>query len=154
MGRRMPNMVVRNGWHYYRKTVPEGLRKAVGRREIKETLDTRDPVVAKARWAVVSAKVEEELALLRRRGRAEEFDTSSLTNWEIHSFSGPFYRELVAKNEKNPGDPKVWEQLLSTSDLAVPEKHRTEFERKRTIHSGMNALPCARCGSFRTAPTT
>jgi integrase len=129
-------MLIRGGWYHYRKVVPEGLRRAVGKREFKESLDTRDPDIARARWATVSARVEAELNLLRRQGREEDFDRSPLTQREIRAYAGEFYRELVAKYEENPGDPSTWEKLLASNDLSVPEEERSQFAPTRRLMTG------------------
>ena len=58
----------RDGILYFRREVPEKLRAAFdGKREVKVSLGTRDPLAAKAAFARENAKFEECLADARRR---------------------------------------------------------------------------------------
>jgi len=57
----------RDGILYFRREVPEKLRAAFdGKREVKVSLGTRDPLAAKAAFARENAKFEERLAEARR----------------------------------------------------------------------------------------
>lgn len=52
----------KTGVYYYRRAVPPQLRAAIGKSELKESLATKDPGEAKARYAPVAAKYEALLA--------------------------------------------------------------------------------------------
>lgn len=58
------------GIYYFRKAVPDDLRHAVGKWEVKRSLGTKDPVQARRQHAVVAAQVDAEWAELRRRDAA------------------------------------------------------------------------------------
>ena len=58
----------RTGQLYFRRAVPEALRAAFGGRgQVKITLGTKDPAVAKTSFARENAKFEEQLAEARRQ---------------------------------------------------------------------------------------
>jgi hypothetical protein len=66
-----------SGVYWLRKGVPEDLRKLVGKREEKRSLQTRDPVEAKRRHAEALAEIESQWANLRAGPKA-------LTEREAH----------------------------------------------------------------------
>ena len=70
----------KTGIYQLRKVVPEDLRKLVGKREEKVSLQTRDPVEAKRRHAEALAEIEKRWANLRAGPR-------SLTEREAHQFA-------------------------------------------------------------------
>jgi len=54
------------GAYYYRKLVPEAMRKLVGKVEVRQSLGTKTPREAALRHAEVAAKVAAEWEALRR----------------------------------------------------------------------------------------
>jgi hypothetical protein len=57
------------GYYWFRKRVPDDLREAIGKREERFSLGTRDPNEAKRLHAVKLAEVEERWSNLRRGQR-------------------------------------------------------------------------------------
>jgi integrase len=56
----------KTGVYYYRKVVPEAMRKLVGKVEVRQTLGTKDPREAARKFTEVAAKVAAEWEALRR----------------------------------------------------------------------------------------
>jgi integrase len=92
----------RHGVYYYRKVVPESLRPAVGKREIRVSLETKDPNEAKRRYAAAAARAEVMLSAART-------GPVSLTNQQIEALAGTFYRRELATWSPNPGSADNWE---------------------------------------------
>ena len=86
----------KSGVYYYRKTVPESLRGALGRREIRRSLGTKDLREAKLRYPEVAADVD--AILTRAAGGA-----TRLTNRQIVALAGEWYRRELTKHEDDPG---------------------------------------------------
>ena len=74
-----PSKHPKTGIYQLRKVVPEDLRKLVGKREEKVSLQTRDPVEAKQRFAKALAELEARWANFRlcRNGRPTPFPEHS-----------------------------------------------------------------------------
>jgi integrase len=101
----------------YRKRVPGDLRAIVGKREVKISLRTRDPVEAKIAHARVAAEVETRWAQLRR-------GVISVSQKQAVAMAGEIYRELVKAHEDNPGEPGDWKgSLLIDWGFLRPEKN-------------------------------
>jgi hypothetical protein len=58
-----------SGYYWFRKRIPDDLREAIGRREERFSLGTREPNEAKRLQAVKLAEVEERWSNLRRGQR-------------------------------------------------------------------------------------
>lgn len=102
----------------YRKRVPDDLRSIVGKREIKISLRTRDPVEAKIAFARIAAEIEARWAQLRR-------GVIAVSQKQAVAMAGEIYRELVAAHEENPGEARVWtSKLLADWAFQRPEKVR------------------------------
>jgi hypothetical protein len=56
----------KTGVYYYRKVVPEAMRKLVGKVEVRQTMGTKDPREAARKFTEVAAKVAAEWEALRR----------------------------------------------------------------------------------------
>ncbi len=109
-----PRKHPRTGVYEFRKRVPDRLRPLVGKREVKRSLKTKDPAVARERHAAVAAEVDTQWNLLASGG--SRLDTPApvrLTHKQIVALSGEFYRETVAAHEGDPGEADWWAQLAS-----------------------------------------
>lgn len=96
------------GVYYLRKRVPTDLVAIVGRAEIWKSLRTKDPAVAKERYA-------EEIRLLGLRWKAMRTKPEPLPHPQIVALSGKLYRRVMQINEAEPGEPEIWEALLQLS---------------------------------------
>ena len=99
----MPLRTVRpmkvNGVYYFRQRVPRDLFPQLKRHWVKETLDTKDPSIAKARHAEAAAKYEAFWALLRRNPMAIE-------PRETIAIAGEVYRDFLERNRD--GSRHLW----------------------------------------------
>jgi len=109
-----PRKHPRTGVYEFRKRVPDRLRPLVGKREVKRSLKTKDPVLARERHAAVAAETEAQWNLLASGGSTLGTPTPvRLTHKQIVALSGEFYRRTVAAHEDEPGEADWWAQLAS-----------------------------------------
>lgn len=94
----------KTGGYYYRRVVPEKLRKAVGRREIRISLDTKTLAEAKRRYPDAAARAE---AILAGAGEAP----LTLTQQQVVALAGVWYRRELADWEAEPGDSEDWDTV-------------------------------------------
>jgi integrase len=102
------------GIYWLRKGVPEALREAVGKREEKVSLQTRDPVEAKQRHAEALAEVEKRWANLRAGPK-------SLTEREAHQLAMAAHDNWLARYRDNPSQQTVWDVELGDRLFAPPK---------------------------------
>jgi integrase len=106
-----------SGVFWLRKGVPEDLRKLVGKREEKRSLQTRDPVEAKRRHAEALAEIEARWANLRAGPKA-------LTEREAHLMAIPIHDRWLQQHMENPSRQTTWNVELADQVFAqckVPE---------------------------------
>ncbi|SDR08945.1 hypothetical protein SAMN05519103_00696 [Rhizobiales bacterium GAS113] len=84
------------GVYYFRKAVPDHLREALGKREEKRSLRTKEPAEARRKFAAVASEVERQCATLRS-------DAVSLTHKEAYALAGRWYGWFVSRFEDDPG---------------------------------------------------
>lgn len=92
----------KTGIYQLRKAVPEDLRKLVGKREEKQSLDTRDPVLAKQRFAKALAELEARWANLRAGPKL-------LTEREAHQMAIVSYDRWLDQYRENPSQQTSWD---------------------------------------------
>jgi integrase len=97
----------RTGMYWFRKAIPVDLRSILRKREEKFSLRTKNPGEAQALHARRAAEIAEKWARLRGHASPDHVD--------LYALAGEFYREMLAKHQRNPGDEKRW--------LAEIEKH-------------------------------
>ncbi len=95
----------KTGVYWLRKAVPAPLRAAVGKREMVQSLGTKDAREARTKAPAVLARFDAILTAARNGGRrATERDTIALC--------GEFYRAECERVGDNPGSAKDWELTL------------------------------------------
>jgi hypothetical protein len=138
--------------YYFRKAVPEGLRPVVGRREIRRTLKTRDPEIAKARHAEIAIEIAAEWERLRdivARQQAHEPETHrevrliALSQKDAHALAGELYREQVAAHEDDPGSATDWDLRLREIYDAIPLAERPSDAPNRWWNYSMRPVAVA-----------
>lgn len=114
-----PQRHPKTGVYRSRKAVPQELRGIVGKRELIESLGTKDPKVALERHPAVLARFDAILAAARDQlaGR-----TRSLSAREIDAMAGEVYRQAVADAEREPGRPEDRELALDFLRDEGPQK--------------------------------
>lgn len=101
LGMARPQRHRRTGVYLFRRRVPRRLRAVVGKTEEVRSLGTKDPMVARARFAAVAAEVEERWANLAR-------GPAALTHEQVQALAGELYRDEVAAHQADPGDARAW----------------------------------------------
>jgi hypothetical protein len=104
-----------SGVYWLRKGVPEDLRKLVGKREEKRSLQTRDPVEAKRRHAEALAEIETRWANLRAGPK-------TLTEREAHQLAVPVHDRWLQQHLENPSQQTAWDVDLADRLFAPPRK--------------------------------
>jgi hypothetical protein len=85
-----PTKHPKTGMYQFRRAVPLDLQPLLGRREVKRSLETKDPDLARKRFAAVLAEVDAEWARLRgapeqpRRMTLPPVQPKHLTEAEAH----------------------------------------------------------------------
>jgi integrase len=102
-----------SGVYWLRKGVPEDLRKLVGKREEKRSLQTRDPVEAKRRHAEALAEIEGRWANLRAGPKA-------LTEREAHQLAVTVHDRWLQQYLENPSQQTSWNVDLADRLFAPP----------------------------------
>jgi integrase len=87
--------------YWLRKVIPEALRPALGRREFKLTLGTKDPAEARRLSPPIITRWEAILAAARAGG-------STLTQREIEALCGEWYRNECDTWGTDPGRSEDW----------------------------------------------
>jgi integrase len=109
-----------SGVYWLRKGVPEDLRKLVGKREEKRSLQTRDPVEAKRRHAEALSEIESRWANLRAGPKA-------LTEREAHQLVVSVHDRWLQQHLDHPSQQTAWNVDLA-SRLFVPPRILTSHE--------------------------
>lgn len=117
MGLRMPGPYRHpdSGIFWMRQRVPTDLVKIAGRQEVKCSLRTRDPVVAKSAYLEAMRKLD-------ARWRALRLGVKTISHKEAVAIAGEFYRALVAEHEENPGDRDVALARLLSDQVAAGDR--------------------------------
>jgi hypothetical protein len=105
---------------WLRKGVPEDLRKLVGKREEKRSLQTRDPAEAKRRHAEALAEIEARWANLRAGPKA-------LTEREAHQMAMPIHDRWLQQHRDNPSQQTAWNVDLA-DQVFVKQKAPKSFD--------------------------
>ncbi|WP_198371395.1 DUF6538 domain-containing protein [Roseomonas rosulenta] len=101
-----PTKRPRSAVYRARKAVPQGLRAVVGKRELIETLGTRDPQEAKRLLPAVLARFDAILTAARAEIGG---NLTRLPPREVAEIAGEVYREAVREAEAAPGTVKARE---------------------------------------------
>ncbi|WP_407181458.1 DUF6538 domain-containing protein [Bradyrhizobium sp. STM 3562] len=95
----------KTGIYQLRKAVPENLRKLIGKREEKLSLQTRDPVEAKQRFAKALADLETRWANLRAGPKP-------LSELEAHQLAIVAHDQWLEQYRDNPSQQTNWDVQL------------------------------------------
>ncbi|GAA0022049.1 MULTISPECIES: DUF6538 domain-containing protein [Bradyrhizobium] len=121
----------KSGIYQLRKAVPEDLRKLVGKREEKLSLDTRDPVEAKVRFAKALAELEARWANLRAGPKP-------LTEREALQLAAGSYDRWLEQFRDNPSQQTSWD--IAAGDLLFGTP-LTREERNASHERVLNGSP-------------
>lgn len=125
----------RHGVYYFRLTIPEILRPVFGgRREIKRSLATRDPALARSLAYTLSARyggILKEIRLMTRRGYdPSKFDPNDASTWPVEQKDIDRYK---LKTNALTGEAEV------EVDPNIPNDHAKAMEAIRNFTLAMRA---------------
>ncbi|WP_328765801.1 DUF6538 domain-containing protein [Devosia aurantiaca] len=103
-----PSVHPRTGIYQFRKVVPERLRSLIGKREVKVSLGTRDPVTARRLHAEMAAQIEADWAEQELAAANGEAPPKSLSSQEIDALAGRLYHLLMSRYGDDPVDRDYW----------------------------------------------
>ena len=109
----------KSGIYYLRVRVPADLVNAAGRVEVSKSLRTRDPAVAKERFAF-------EYATLQRRWSAMRAAPAPLPLKQIVSLAGRVYQRLMEDLDQEPGESSIWEGVARLNAQAASNESALE----------------------------
>ena len=98
-----------SGVYYFRQKTPADLVAVFGRKEVSQSLGTKDPDEAKVRN--IAALHRQAMIWERLRKRPDP-----LPHKQIVALSGVIYRDYVAMMELEPGEPRVWTEVQKLLD--------------------------------------
>jgi hypothetical protein len=105
----------KTGVYYFRKVVPEQLRRVVGKREIKLSLRTKDLRAAKLRYPEAASRADQVL-------QRADGGTVQLTHKQVLALAGEWYRRALAAREDEPGHP---DDLAFEADVLIDKYEET-----------------------------
>jgi len=122
--------------YWLRKVVPAELRALVGKRELIESLKTKDPREARRLYPAVLARFDAILAAARHGERINGW----LSQRDIHALCGEFYRSEVQRVGDSPGHEDDWDLELSLlcdrlEDTGDPFGHPDEWGKELRLTS-------------------
>lgn len=122
-----------SGIFYFRRAVPEEHRSAVGKREIKFTLDTKDLKEAKLRYSDAAARAND---ILQRAIGGQRH----LTHKEVLALAGEWYRRELKRREDEPGRAEdlqagAWALEELYNESLTEAYRRYEYQRSQGIQS-------------------
>ena len=115
--RRLPHLTRRNGTFYFRMALPRGLSSEIGRREIKLSLQTSDPAIARRRCRALSNWAEQILAQVSAMPNpiTEQLHQLTRTDFEEQLDRA---KEFVHLLPQNPGLGREYEISLVAAAVA------------------------------------
>lgn len=99
----------KTGVYYFRARVPADLVAAVGKSEVKISLHTKDPTLAKDLFSKKEQEVTSRWKLMRVK-------PEPLSQRQIVALSGKVYRKIVEKFDDEPGPAVVWRNILALAE--------------------------------------
>jgi integrase len=126
-----PTKRPRSAVYRARKVVPQSLRGTVGKRELVETLGTRDPAEAKRLIPAVMARFD---AILTAARAEMDGKTTPLSSREVAEIAGEVYREAVRKAEAAPGTVKAREHAQDALLDRLEGDHGDSVEDQREFN--------------------
>jgi integrase len=120
-----------SGTFYFRRAVPEEQRPAVGKREIKFTLGTKDLKEARLRYPDAAARANE---ILQRAAGGQRH----LSHREVLALAGEWYRRELMRREDEPGRAEDLEAgawaLEDLFERSLTEAYRRyEYQRSQGV---------------------
>jgi integrase len=107
-----PTKNAKTGVYYFRQKTPADLVAIVGKKEVGWSLGTKDPEQAK----VLNTTAVQKQAMVWERYRKRP---EHLPHAKMVALSGILYRDYMATLELEPGEPIIWQQVLSLLDRAA-----------------------------------
>ncbi|WEX77960.1 integrase [Sinorhizobium numidicum] len=104
----------KTGVYYFRMRVPADLVGAIGKREIKISLGTKEPAAAKELFSAKEQQVTKHWRLLRTR-------PEPLSQKQIVALSGKVYRKIIEKFDDEPGSPQLWRNIISLAERVAAD---------------------------------
>ncbi len=131
----------KTGVYWLRKVVPADLRAAVGKRELVQSLGTKNAREARIKTPEVLARFDAILTAARNGG-------APLTQRAVMALCGQWYRAECARGSDNPGSDADWEmeleclsdQLEETGPQENPEEWEHKLRLKPADHDEAAAL--------------
>ena len=102
---------------WFRRRVPSNLVGYMGKREIKFSLGTADPVLAKIRFQEENAKLER---VWHEHLHGQEY--AKLSQRQLSALAGQFYQEMIAAHSDNPGRAFDWQLMVKRDQERIAKR--------------------------------
>lgn len=109
----------KTGVYYFRARVPADLVAQVGRKEVKVTLGTKDPALAKQLFSDKEREFETRWKSFRAK-------PEPLPHRQIVGLAGKLYLQFMAPLEDEPGEPELWHRVLEIGDAVYANEDKME----------------------------
>ena len=102
---------------WFRRRVPSNLVGYMGKREIKFSLGTADPVLAKIRFQEENAKLER---VWHEHLHGQQY--AKLSQRQLSALAGQFYQEMIAAHSDNPGRAFDWQLMVKRDQERIAKR--------------------------------
>src|ERR1700737_2277427 len=102
---------------WFRRRVPSNLVGYMGKREIKFSLGTADPVLARIRFQEENAKLER---VWHEHLHGQEY--AKLSQRQLSALAGQFYQEMIAAHSDNPGRAFDWQLMVKRDQERIAKR--------------------------------
>ncbi|RRN76003.1 DUF6538 domain-containing protein [Agrobacterium deltaense] len=109
----------KTGVYYFRVRVPVDLVTQFGKSEVKISLRTKDPTLAKQRFSEKQREFEARCKAFRAKPEV-------LPHRQIVALAGKLYLEFMAPLEDEPGEPEHWRRVLDIGDAVYANEDKME----------------------------
>lgn len=99
----------KTGVYYFRVRVPADLVAILGKSELKASLGTKDPTLAKQLFLDKERQVAKEWKTLRSK-------PEPLPHKQLIALSGKVYRKIIERFDENPGSPSTWQNIVALAE--------------------------------------
>lgn len=141
----------KTGVYYFRKRVPAGLVRKVGRAIEKGSLGTKNEREANKLFTLVAAEYEHRWEQLRSIPVERVLPEIKLGPRQITALSGQIHDELMDKYGDDPGDVSIWvEKLRSAAIRSALLEEADEVIFRCLCHLWRSGAPCATGPSSRS----
>ncbi len=148
----------KTGKLYFRKAIPEHLRKAAGMREFKRSLNTSDAREGRKRHSAIAGEYD---ALIERleappvpTAEAEEVQTIAVTPGDLHALAGDLWRWLLERYAASPAPDEAFSKTApngpwgATAEPWAGQRYQLQQARRARVPAAEQGIVAKFVGDF------